>query len=340
MKSSTFICVECGTEFEATQTAKYCSQACKAKHINRAKAMFQCVYCGNTFEGSRNQKPKFCSRECIAKCRAEIRKNPNSPLNKYMTVSEPHEYTRVCIVCGTSFTTKSASRVNRYCAECKKKYGTQWAQRVADWNKQAKRMSNLELEAALKEQGLVVTPGEPQSAKSKAQSPHVPNQTRQETNAKRRVRRAQLRALGLVQPYAGMSETLRNTYITNRPFCACCGFRDDIDALQVHHIDMNRSNNEESNLCVLCANCHSVLHKRIKRNLRAYGDHKIEGIKKELECLKAEVKSRNEAGTPDRETRTEGVWQQASGATHTGRADSVISPHEAATPCDHGEKIC
>ena len=71
-----------------------------------------------------------------------------------------------------------------------------------------------------------------------------------------------------------------------------------------------------------------------------YGDHKIEGIKKELECLKAEVKSRNEAGTPDRETRTEGVWQQASGATHTGRADSVISPHEAAAPCDHGEKIC
>ena len=65
-----------------------------------------------------------------------------------------------------------------------------------------------------------------------------------------------------------------------------------------------------------------------------------EGIKKELECLKAEVKSRNEAGTPDRETRTEGVWQQASGATHTGRADSVISPHEAATLCDHGEKIC
>lgn len=46
-------------------------------------------------------------------------------------------------------------------------------------------------------------------------------------------------------------------------YCALCNYS-NIDALQVHHIDGNRSNNNITNLVVLCANCHAVQHKSNK----------------------------------------------------------------------------
>lgn len=42
--------------------------------------------------------------------------------------------------------------------------------------------------------------------------------------------------------------------------CSICGFNNE-HALEVHHIDKNRSNNDISNLKVLCANCHALTHK-------------------------------------------------------------------------------
>lgn len=39
----------------------------------------------------------------------------------------------------------------------------------------------------------------------------------------------------------------------------------DLDVLEVHHIDENRSNNHLKNLIVLCANCHLKRHKKKKR---------------------------------------------------------------------------
>lgn len=42
--------------------------------------------------------------------------------------------------------------------------------------------------------------------------------------------------------------------------CCKCGYS-NIDALEVHHIDKNRKNNEISNLEILCANCHVLTHK-------------------------------------------------------------------------------
>lgn len=42
--------------------------------------------------------------------------------------------------------------------------------------------------------------------------------------------------------------------------CALCGFSDE-RALEVHHIDNNRSNNKLENLKVLCSNCHKIEHR-------------------------------------------------------------------------------
>lgn len=49
-------------------------------------------------------------------------------------------------------------------------------------------------------------------------------------------------------------------YNTYSSVCSICGF-DDVDALQIHHIDQNRSNNEVDNLIILCANHHSLVHR-------------------------------------------------------------------------------
>ena len=41
--------------------------------------------------------------------------------------------------------------------------------------------------------------------------------------------------------------------------CAVCGWDEDIDILEVHHIDENRNNNSLSNLIILCPVCHRKL---------------------------------------------------------------------------------
>jgi hypothetical protein len=44
--------------------------------------------------------------------------------------------------------------------------------------------------------------------------------------------------------------------------CSICGFS-NLLALDVHHIDEDRTNNELSNLRVLCCNCHAITHRKI-----------------------------------------------------------------------------
>ena len=45
--------------------------------------------------------------------------------------------------------------------------------------------------------------------------------------------------------------------------CARCSFS-NVLALEVHHKDRNRSNNDISNLEIICANCHTIEHKTHK----------------------------------------------------------------------------
>jgi len=44
--------------------------------------------------------------------------------------------------------------------------------------------------------------------------------------------------------------------------CAICGYDEDIDVLEVHHIDSNRNHNKLDNLIVLCPTCHKKLTTR------------------------------------------------------------------------------
>lgn len=47
----------------------------------------------------------------------------------------------------------------------------------------------------------------------------------------------------------------------NSHSCALCDFSEQY-ALEVHHIDKNRKNNDLSNLIIVCANCHRGIHKK------------------------------------------------------------------------------
>ena len=46
--------------------------------------------------------------------------------------------------------------------------------------------------------------------------------------------------------------------------CAYCGSK---NKLHIHHINYDSSNNAISNLCLLCAECHSDLHPQNKRKI-------------------------------------------------------------------------
>lgn len=335
-KLTDYTCVECGKQFQATQPAKYCSGACKVKHINRQRAQFQCVYCGKVFEGAKNQKPKFCSQKCVSACIQEVLANPDSPLAKYINIKrEKHFSTRVCILCGKSFETQNPSNVNRHCPECQaaydRQYGKDWRAGRVD-NKY--RVSEAELDMALAASGIDASSvqelqGETPWA-SRRQSPHPLNQTREETNARRRRVYAKRRALGLEPPSAGPKAVLRHRMLEQAGYrCEACGFDADEDALQVHHKDMDRRHNTDDNLIVLCANCHAIFHQRVKRDWYSLGDDKVQAIVAALDSFITEVKHRNEAGTPDRVTRTEGLEESRSGATRSGTVRTAMNHQEA-----------
>ncbi len=40
--------------------------------------------------------------------------------------------------------------------------------------------------------------------------------------------------------------------------CSKCGYKEYEKILEVHHVDSDRRNNDLSNLCILCPNCHSI----------------------------------------------------------------------------------
>ena len=60
--------------------------------------------------------------------------------------------------------------------------------------------------------------------------------------------------------YGTTSKNYRDVAFRNYEHkCAVCGWDEDVDILEVHHIDENREHNELENLIILCPICHRKL---------------------------------------------------------------------------------
>ena len=74
------------------------------------------------------------------------------------------------------------------------------------------------------------------------------------------------------QKLGGIEEIMPPHYGTGTPhyrelfseeelICARCGYDEFKSCVDIHHIDGNRKNNDESNLIPLCSNCHCAYHR-------------------------------------------------------------------------------
>jgi DNA-directed RNA polymerase subunit RPC12/RpoP len=58
----------------------------------------------------------------------------------------------------------------------------------------------------------------------------------------------------------GTGGNYREFFETEELYCRRCGYKEFPHAVQIHHVDHDRSNNKKSNLMPLCACCHVALH--------------------------------------------------------------------------------
>ena len=342
MKYSTYTCVVCGKPFQATQRARYCSPACKAYVQNHKRLTIECPMCGKLYETTKQHPAKFCSPKCLQAAITDVTKNPGSKFAGLVGPRKPvEEVTRICIDCGEHFQTKGHSYVNRRCPSCLKEYKRLWGLDAKGLKQEISKgdHTNSELmpmiDRLLEQNDINIDVSDTaQPAKSEAQTYKKPSQTREEVNARRRALRAKKKALGqLAEETHDRTGYRKQTLELKGTICSCCGYNTDIDAIQVHHLDLDRENNRQDNLVVLCANCHTIIHKRIKKMFSVWEDKKA-GCIEEYHRWKAELKERNEAGKPDRVTRTEGSEESESGATHSDTSSTDMNHHEAAPDTD------
>lgn len=67
------------------------------------------------------------------------------------------------------------------------------------------------------------------------------------------------RALNDARRVATLNNYRKIAFANYEHKCAVCGWNEDSDILEVHHIDENREHNEVGNLIILCPICHRKL---------------------------------------------------------------------------------
>ncbi len=74
----------------------------------------------------------------------------------------------------------------------------------------------------------------------------------------------------ILPPHYGKSTAYRALAMRNKEkICERCGYQDIPEILEVHHRDQNRSNNELSNLEILCPTCHAEVHYKFRNGPRS-----------------------------------------------------------------------
>lgn len=222
----------------------------------------QCLNCGKEFE-AKTKRAKYCSPSCKEKARINRNKVEKVCLHCGKTfmgfAKYEHKFcspgcstkhnqivkTLTCIDCGVSFTFEGRTRKLR-CDACWKKH----------------RSAQTMMYRAIKDPTVKLGVGS-----GNAQHPNSDvyvYSDRDITNDKRRRKYQQDKQRSVLRE----SYPYRKIIRTGNDSCCLCGYNTRQEALVVHHIDMNRMNNDLDNLAIVCCNCHAIIHAEIRMKMK------------------------------------------------------------------------
>jgi len=123
--------------------------------------------------------------------------------------------------------------------------------------------------------------------------------------------------------------------------CARCGWDECSATLHVHHIDQDWQNNATQNLVVLCPTCHVEVHRVTRRAARTSGEFTRQLARAVFDEWLAEVKLRNEAGTPSSTGQPEpkAAGNSSQGQRIVAGADRVSATTRPGDP-NMDQKLC
>lgn len=284
----------------------------------------KCLYCGNEFEG-KTRRHKYCSSRCKEAYRVSklelhqgVCRGCGKPIT-YKLLAGVHSKQYCSVACQLSHTVPTKTLT---CVDCGKQFEfhgrTTKLRCDSCWHKYRSKCAMAA--RALKDPTVQLGVG---SGGGQNNDLALPDAERHDLNETRRkhyaANRERMRAIA--------RSRYRDKALASNTVCEICGYSNR-DALIVHHKDMDRANSDSENLAVLCANCHTRLHKMIKTLQKT---QQLSAVSVFNMFKEAEVKSRNEAEKPDGAIRTEGCVETQSGATHTITSSPDMRWHEAAT---------
>ena len=262
----TCVCQVCGKRFDTLRHAgHWCSDDCRMRRNSMEKPVtwsVVCKGCGAVFE-TNNGNITYCSSNCPGRHRLE-------PVR-----------TLTCSDCGKEFTS-IGRRPRQRCVECTKKHKSLLTMQ----NRQRK---NPEIQIG-------IGSGRGQHWK------RVSDNSEESHDRRLAVRRKRYYERKLDKGCSGFTRNVyrRIAIAMHGARCCFCGYSDFPEAIETHHRDMDRTNNNKDNLFVLCSNCHRIIHNRISKGLRNHNATEVEGkqfVEIIFDSTKAEVKQRKKSGT-------------------------------------------
>lgn len=219
-----------------------------------------CAQCGKTYERKRPIRGTTCSPSCTAKL---YRSKPDDE--------------RICLGCGIIFSVRPSSKIRYCCIQCfnrrkDAKLGRQlaksWIQQCVNCGQDFKRSAGqlkrkyCSRQCAIRGRGHQLHTQEIKeclecgqdfiAAKNKHRFCSRKCSRRNYGKTKRQSYRD--------QDIWPNSREAKAVLLIKHCCCQICGWKEVPEVLELHHKDRNHRNNSQSNLMLLCPNCHTIEH--------------------------------------------------------------------------------
>ena len=216
-------CEQCGITHRKRVKRQFCSRECSA--ASRKKPPKTCEHCGKQYMPSRRTTQRYCSNTCS---KWAMHGSPSDGSGKIRV--------RVCNNCGKDFEVKKAGKIE----------GRAYYRVTCSDQCEFERRSKTH-------KGKIVSPetrAKISESKSGVNSPFYIDG------------RAMDRSAEYYEEYGGKFTHRLKNLIKERDGHKClkCGHDGSEFLLHVHHIDMDKMNNDESNLATVCGSCHTRIH--------------------------------------------------------------------------------